>query len=118
MHTILIVDDEPTIMRLASLALSRRYRVLTAESGEAGLAVMADEAVDLVLTDHRMPAMSGVELMREVRHRHPELPFILSTGYTDEAELRQALSEGDVRVLYKPWTPTDLRQAVDGALGG
>lgn len=117
MPTILIVDDEPTILRLASLALARRYKVLTAASGEAGLAMMADEPVDLVLTDHRMPNMSGVELMREVRHRHPGLPVILSTGYTDESELRSALSEHDVRVLYKPWTPTDLREAVDGALG-
>ncbi|MNL84176.1 Blue-light-activated protein [compost metagenome] len=64
-----------------------------------------------------MPNMSGVELMREVRHRHPDLPVILSTGYTDESELRSALSEPAVRVLYKPWTPTDLREAVDGALG-
>jgi CheY-like chemotaxis protein len=114
--TILIVDDEPTILRLASLALSRQFRVLTAESGDEGLALLATEPVDLLLTDHRMPEMTGAELVRRARADHPDLPCILSTGFTEEAELRQVIAEGDVKVLYKPWSPTDLRGAVASAL--
>lgn len=116
MPTILIVDDEPTLLRLASLALGRQFRVLTAESGAEALARMAEEPVDLLLTDHRMPEMTGAELVRRVRADRPELPCIMSTGFTEEAELQAAIAEWGVRVLYKPWSPTELRGAVEGAL--
>ena len=117
MPTILIVDDEPTILRLASLALARQFRVLTAESAVEGLLRLAEEPVDLLLTDHRMPEMTGVELVEHVRRAHPGVPCILSTGFTEEAELKRVVATHGVHVLYKPWSPTDLRQAVEGALG-
>jgi CheY-like chemotaxis protein len=117
LRTILIVDDEPTILRLAALALSRQFRVLTAESASEGLRLLAAEPIDLLLTDHRMPEMTGAELVRQARASHPALPCILSTGYTEEAELRQAIAENGVHVLYKPWSPSELRQMVTSVLG-
>ena len=117
MRTILIVDDEPTILRLASLALARQFRVVTAVSAQEGLSRLAEEPVDLILTDHRMPEMTGVELVAHVRQQHPALPCILSTGYTEEGELKRAIADHGVTVLYKPWSPTDLREAVVGVLG-
>jgi adenylate cyclase len=117
MRTILIVDDEPTILRLAAMALQRRYRVLTATSGEAALEAAAAEPVDLLLTDQRMATMTGLELIEQVRAQQPGLPCLLCTGFTEEPRLREAIEERGVPVLFKPWTPTDLRRMVDTALG-
>lgn len=116
MPTILIVDDEPTILTLAAMALGRQYRVLTAPSAAMGLEVLAGTAIDLLLTDHRMPEMTGAEMLRTAREDHPGLPCILSTGYTEASELKVALDSGNVRLLFKPWSPTELRQAVAEAL--
>ena len=116
MPTILIVDDEPAILRLAAMALARQARVLTAASGEEGLALLATEPVDLLLTDYRMPEMTGAELLKRARATLPSLRCLLSTGFTEEAELKSAIAEGGVRVLYKPWSPTELRAAVTAAL--
>jgi CheY-like chemotaxis protein len=114
--TILIVDDEPTILRLAAMALSRQARVLTATSGAEGLRLLETEPVDLLLTDYRMPDMTGAELLKRARLTAPSLRCLLSTGFTEEGELRSAIAEGGVGVLYKPWSPTELRAAVTAAL--
>ena len=118
MRTLLLVDDEPTILTLASMALGRRYRVLTAPSAEEALALAGAEALDLLVTDHRMPGMTGVELLQALRATAPGLPCVLSTGFTQEAALQEALALGGVSLLHKPWGPLELRQAVEAALDG
>ena len=84
--------------------------MLTAASGPAALALMAAEPVDLLITDQRMPAMTGLELVQRAREAHPALPCLLCTGYTEESQLREAMAGDQVAVLYKPWAPRALRQ--------
>lgn len=117
MPRILIVDDEHTILKLAAMALGPLYEVSTAISGEVALALLLDEGpVDLLVTDQRMPGISGTELLRRARVRYPGLPCLVATGFTQEAELKQAEAELGIQVLVKPWSPRELREAVQSAL--
>ncbi|MBV8501292.1 MAG: response regulator, partial [Paucibacter sp.] len=81
---ILFVDDEPSILSaLRRLVRPQGYRVLLAESGRAGLALLESETVDLVVSDMRMPEMDGAAFLEQVRLRWPEAGRILLTGYSD-----------------------------------
>ena len=112
-HTILVVDDEPASLRALQRTLSPRYRVLAADSGEMGLEVLAREAVSLIVTDHRMPGLSGVEMLARARSSHPDAVRIVLTGYADVEALVEAINEGAVfYYLTKPWEPRDLLLAV------
>lgn len=116
MPCILIVDDEHTILKLAEMALGPLYEVRTAVSGEVAMGLLADHAVDLLVTDQRMPGMSGTELLALARAAQPGLPCLIATGHTGEPELKRAESELGARLLVKPWSPRELRQAVQAAL--
>lgn len=116
MHTILVVDDEPTILMLARFTLNRGYRVLTASGGVEGLAILAVNPVDLVISDLRMPGMSGLEFLRAVREGYPRAARMLVTAYPNHEDVRQAIAEvGIHRLLAKPWQPDELLAAVRDA---
>lgn len=109
MPKILIVDDEQAILTLARLGLRRDFEVATASSGEEGLEQFRQAPVDCVVTDHRMPGMSGVEMLAAIRAIAPGVRCILSTGYSDDADLQRAVEEiGVERVIFKPWSPSEL----------
>ena len=113
-RTLLLVDDEANI--LASLKrLFRRegYTVLTAESGMAGLDVLAREAVDVVISDGRMPGMSGAEFLGKVRQLHPGCVRLVLSGYTDLNAVTNAVNRGELfRFLLKPWNDAELIETV------
>ena len=113
-RTLLLVDDEPNI--LASLKrLFRRegYAVLTADSGMAGLETLASRKVDVVISDGRMPGMSGAEFLGKVRQLHPETMRIVLSGYTDVNAVTSAVNRGELfRFLLKPWNDTELLETV------
>lgn len=114
MRSVLFVDDEPSIVTLAHLALKRRYRVVTATSGAAALALLAREPIDALVTDYRMGDMTGLELIRQCRASRPELPCLLSTGYATEAAMLEAEHALEAAgILGKPWTPAQLRAAIE-----
>ena len=82
--TILCVDDEPNILSaLRRLFRPKGYKVLVAESGKAGLELLQNEQVDLVISDMRMPEMDGAQFLEHVRAQWPETVRILLTGYAD-----------------------------------
>lgn len=109
MRKILIVDDEPSILTLARLGLRREFEVETAASGEEGLSCFERAPADCVVSDHRMPGMTGVEMLAAIRAIAPDVPCILSTGYSADDDLRRAVQEiGVERVLFKPWSPSEL----------
>jgi response regulator RpfG family c-di-GMP phosphodiesterase len=112
--TILFVDDEPSILSaLRRLVRPQGYRVLLAESGHAGLALLEAETVDLVVSDMRMPEMDGAAFLERVRQRWPEAGRILLTGYSDITSTIAAINGGEIqRYISKPWDDRDLLLAI------
>lgn len=113
-YTVLCVDDEPNILSsLRRLFRPCGYRVLVAESGAQGLEVLRSEAVDLVISDMRMPHMDGAQFLAAVRADRPDVVRILLTGYADMASTIEAINKAQIyRYINKPWVDEDLLQTV------
>lgn len=108
-HAILIVDDEPDVLFSLTGLLRRDFQVHTAASGSEALEIMKEHPVDVIMTDQRMPVMTGVELMQRVRSEHPEAIRIVFTGYADTRAVVDAINTGELyRYITKPWDPDDL----------
>lgn len=117
--TILCVDDEIDNLDALERLFRKKYHVLKAESGEKALEVLRHhtDKISLILTDQRMPKMSGVELLEEVIKVQPEIIRILITGFTELESVIQAVNKGQIyRYITKPWDPTDLGNTVDRAV--
>jgi response regulator RpfG family c-di-GMP phosphodiesterase len=113
---LLVVDDEPEIGASVYALLRREYDVLRAQSAAEGQRLMQEHEVHIVMTDQRMPEVTGVELLASVRVRHPRAVRLLFTGYADHESLIAAINDGRVfRFLKKPWRPEDLEAAVRAA---
>ena len=115
---ILIVDDEEAILETMSFTFEDEYDVLTATSAREALAALAANApVATVITDQRMPEMTGVEYLAQVCERHPSTTRIILTGYADGDAMVRAINEGHVYAyVTKPWEPDDLKQLVHRAV--
>jgi two-component system, cell cycle sensor histidine kinase and response regulator CckA len=104
-ETILFVDDEEDIVQMRTRMLTYLgYRVLPATSPEQALAYLVneDERIDLLVTDHTMPRMTGLQLAVEVHARRPNLPVILCSGYSEAVTPEEAHEAGVTRFLAKP----------------
>lgn len=117
-YTILFVDDEERILKaLARIFLDENYEILTAANGSEALEIMSAKRVHLVVSDHRMPGMTGAEFLRHVKERWPETIRIMLTGYADVQSIMGAVNEGAVyKFITKPWNDEDLRLTVSLAL--
>lgn len=117
-HTILLVDDEENILNALNRTLRKEgYRVLTAPGGEAGLSIVDRERLSLVVSDHRMPGMEGVEFLTEVRKRSPETMRMMLTGYADMKSVVAAINAGQVyRFVTKPWNDEEIKLILRDAI--
>lgn len=115
---LLLVDDEASILSsLRRLLRPSGYRVHTAESGAAGLDVLARERIDLVISDMRMPEMDGAQFLEAVRERWPQVGRILLTGHSDVTSTIAAINRGEIyRYLAKPWDDNELLLTIRDAL--
>ena len=112
-HCLLIVDDEPNVCDSVHDLLRREFRVLKATSAEEGFLIMQQEEVHIVMTDQRMPRITGVELLSKVKARHPHAIRMLFTGFADLDSIVAAINQGHVfQFLKKPWQPEELIVAV------
>ena len=116
--TLLFVDDEANILSaLKRLFRPTGYRIFTAESGAQGLEIMGREAVDLVISDMRMPEMSGAQFLEKVRAQWPDAVRILLTGYSEVSSTIEAINKGQIyRYISKPWDDNDITLIVKHAL--
>jgi diguanylate cyclase (GGDEF)-like protein/PAS domain S-box-containing protein len=110
-HTLLLVDDEANILSaLKRLLRGAGLRILTAPGGKEGLEVLAAEHVDVIVSDQRMPGMTGVEFLRIVKHSHPDTVRMVLSGFTELQSVTDAVNEGAIyKFLTKPWDDTLLR---------
>ncbi len=116
-RTLLLVDDEPNVMA-ALKRLFRRdgYTIVTANSGAQGLEVLAQQKVDVIISDQRMPNMTGVEFLRIAKLSYPETIRIVLSGFTELQSVTDAINEGAIyRFLTKPWDDELLREQISKA---
>jgi response regulator RpfG family c-di-GMP phosphodiesterase len=112
--TVLFVDDEaPILSALRRLFRPCGYTLLLAGSGAEALALLAQQPVDLVVSDMRMPGMNGAEFLQQVRERWPQTQRVLLTGYADISSTIAAINHGAIhRYVSKPWDDEDLLAVV------
>ena len=108
-HTILVVDDESTSLLMLEKVLRTSYTVITARSGAEALDVLKREEISLLITDQRMPGMTGTELLRESQSLRPGMVSMLLTSNNDTETFIDAITKaGALRVINKPWDAANL----------
>jgi putative nucleotidyltransferase with HDIG domain len=116
-YKIMIVDDEPANLRLLERLFRRDYHVITASSGAEALQLLNHHDVALLMTDQRMPGMTGIELLKRTASFRPHMVRIILTGYTDVSALIEAINCGQVyKYVSKPWSNDELRVTVERAV--
>ena len=115
---LLVVDDEPDNLDLLYRTFHREYRVLRADNGPAALEILATEGdVAVIISDQRMPLMSGTEFLSLTATQYPDIIRIILTGYTDVEDLVEAINSGKVfKYVTKPWNADELRAVVRQAM--
>jgi len=117
-QTVLIVDDEINItLSFQRLFRKEPYRILTANSGQQALEILETETVEVVVSDQRMPGMTGAELFTIIQQRYPHTIRLLLSGYTDFDALTYAINNGAIsKFISKPWNRDELQQSLQQAL--
>ncbi len=116
-YRLLIVDDEMPNIRLLERLFQHDYHCLTASSGEEAMSLLDQHEVAVIITDQRMPQMTGIELLKRSADRRPHMVRILLTGYTDLDALVEAVNCGLVYMyVSKPWNNDDLKLRVGRAV--
>ncbi len=116
-RTLLLVDDEGNIISaLKRLLRTQDFRILTANSGQAGLDVLAENPVDVIISDQRMPGMTGVEFLGKAKDLYPDTVRIVLSGYTELHSVTDAVNQGAIyKFLTKPWDDDQLLGHIDEA---
>jgi response regulator RpfG family c-di-GMP phosphodiesterase len=113
---ILVVDDEPEMLYSLQGLLRRNFQVYTANSGAEGLKILQEHEVHVVMTDQRMPEMTGVEFLKRLNGNYPEAIRVIFTGYADTQAVIDAINQGNVfRYVAKPWDPEELTKTLNEA---
>jgi signal transduction histidine kinase/DNA-binding NarL/FixJ family response regulator len=116
-HKILYVDDEPQNLYLFRSFFERDYNVITAASGSEALAVLAEQEIQVLLADQRMPGINGIQLLETVAKDYPETVRVLVTGYSDIDVVIEAINRGAVyRYLSKPWDIEEIKATIRNAI--
>ncbi|MFQ3230485.1 response regulator [Reinekea sp.] len=118
MTQILVVDDETNVAKsVMRLLEEQNFKVFTASNGQTALETLAHEKeISIVISDQRMPLMTGAELFQKMKDTHPQIKRILLTGYTEMETLRNAINQGSIfRLLLKPWDDNELIACIEDA---
>jgi sigma-B regulation protein RsbU (phosphoserine phosphatase) len=117
LHPILYIDDEKDNLTVFHSAFRRNFEVHLAVSGAEGLKIMSNEDIHLVITDQRMPEMTGVEFLEKIIPDYPDCIRMVLTGFSDVEAIIQAINTGRVyRYITKPWNREELKITIDRAL--
>ena len=110
---VLFVDDEQRALNSMHMMFSRQFELFLAADGASALEIIAQNEIDVIVADHHMPQMTGVELLAEVRKLSPRTIRMLLTGHADLDAIEDSINDGEVfRLLTKPCAPSQLRDAL------
>jgi len=114
---LLLVDDEPNILKALKRLLRRDgYTILLADSGTEALQILELEPVNVIVSDHRMPVMTGIEFLAKVKQTYPDITRIVLSGFSDLDTITEAINEGNIyKFLAKPWDDTQIRTTIQEA---
>jgi response regulator RpfG family c-di-GMP phosphodiesterase len=113
---LLLVDDEERILRSLRMMLGGEYRIRVTTSGHEALELLRQEQFHVLVSDQRMPAMMGVDLLRQAKEISPNTMRLLLTGYSDMEAIIGSINDGEVfRYINKPWDAQELRQTIRNA---
>ena len=116
---VLLVDDEVHILAALKRMLRREpYEVVTAPSVPEALALLAQQAIAVVVSDHKMPGASGIAFLRDVAARYPRTRRILLTGWPEEIPPAECEAARLDAILPKPWDDAELKAAIQRCVGG
>jgi len=117
--TLLVVDDEARILSALRRSLRREgWRILTASTPDEALRMLDEEPIDAVLSDHKMPRMSGLEVLEVAARRRPNAARILISGWPDEIPAERLAALGVRALVPKPWDDAELKRILRAALTG
>lgn len=115
--SILVVDDEQRSLESIERTLDERFEVHTAGDADSARAILKREWIQVILCDQRMPGTTGVELLRELRDEYPDIVRIIISGYTDPADLVEAINDAGIyQFIPKPWHPDTLVHELENAV--
>ena len=113
---ILFVDDEERVLRSLEMLFKNRYRVFSTSDGHEAVEIVRRERIHVIVSDQRMPIMTGVEVLRRVRQASPNTMRLLLTGYSDLEAIVNSVNEGEIfRYLTKPWSAKEILSTVGQA---
>jgi len=114
---LLLVDDEPNILKALKRLLRRDgYTILLADGGAEALQILEQEPVNVIVSDHRMPVMTGIEFLAQVKQKYSDITRIVLSGFSDLDTITEAINEGNIyKFLAKPWDDTQIRTTIKEA---
>jgi response regulator RpfG family c-di-GMP phosphodiesterase len=117
-HTVLCVDDEHSILQaLRRLLRKENYQLLLTTSTKEAFKLLDDNEVHLIISDQRMPEMSGTELMAAVKDKYPDMLRVILTGYTEVDTITESINKGHIyKFFLKPWNDHNLKLEIRQAL--
>lgn len=114
---ILYIDDEVHNLNAFKASFRRDYEIFTAISAEAGRKILEGNEINVIITDQRMPGVTGIEFLESILEEFPDPPRILLTGYADINAVIDAINKGSVyKYVQKPWDDDELRTTINSAL--
>ncbi|MBV6644410.1 MAG: response regulator [Cyclobacteriaceae bacterium] len=116
LYRVLYVDDEFYNLVTFKAVFRKKFDILTASSGEEALPLLGERKIDLVITDFKMPKMTGLELLKKVKEKYPGIPGIVLTGYVDSVVKSKKRPDTLVQVVSKPWEEDNLAGVIRNAL--
>ena len=114
---ILYVDDEANNLHSFKATFRIKYNVFVALSGDEAIKILAEQPIEIIITDQRMPGMTGVEFLESIIPDHPDPMRILLTGYADMTAVIDAINKGKIfHYLTKPWKEEELDETIQKAV--
>ena len=112
-YNLLIIDDEVDITKALVRQFRRKYNVISTTDASEALKIMENEKIQVVLSDQRMPGMTGVDFFAQIKDKYPDALKLILTGYSDIEAVIGAINEGQVfRYVKKPWNPDELETII------